>query len=143
MSIRYKPEEISEITKKGGKLQFREAQEKVSKFTEERAWNILTPSRRADHIAREVGKLIEYTLYEEGVTTKKPVDFETKYSKQFGDVLFSLIAYANLMGVDLGEALNEAMKQDAVKYPAEQTRKAALQAYKERTKVYEEKLSPK
>lgn len=143
MSIRYEPKEVSRFTAKGGNLQFKKAQEEVSKFTEERAWNIITPSRRGSHLVREVGKLMEYTLYEEGVTTKKPIEFETKYSKQFGDVLFSLIAYANLMSIDLGEAFMEALKQDAVKYPAEQTRKAALQAYKERTKLYDEKLAPK
>jgi len=122
-------------------MQIKEAQKKVGEFTKERAWDIIMPSQRMVHLTREVGKLSEYLLFTEGVTTK-PIE-EKKLPKQLGDVLFSLLALANLLDVDLGEQVMEAMRQDSIKYPAQETKKAALKAYTERTKQYIAKLSPK
>ena len=119
-------------------MDLREAQNQVREFIEERAWDVKISSQRVAHLTREVGKLSEYILFKEGVTTKE-IEME-KLPKQLGDVLFSLIDLANLLGYDLGEQLKEAMKQDAVKYPAEETKKASLHAFSTRTKPLLEKL---
>jgi len=122
-------------------MDIKDAQKQVGEFTKERAWDIIMPSQRMVHLTREVGKLSEYLLFTEGVTTKSIE--EKKLPKQVGDVFFSLLALANLLNIDIGEQLKEAMRQDAIKYPAEETRKAALKAYAEQTKPYFDKLSPK
>ena len=56
-----------------------------------------------------------------------------KMAKQLGDVLFSLLALANALNIDIDEQLTVAMRLDAEKYPAKETRAAALRAYQERS----------
>ncbi len=120
-------------------MDFKEAQQRVREFTKERAWDIITPAQRGAHLTREVGKLCEYILYHEGVTTK-PIEMK-KMPKQLGDVLFSLIALANLLEIDLGTQLSEAMRQDAIKYPAKETKDDALRSYSRRAKPFFEKMT--
>jgi len=111
-------------------MEIREAQSIVGDFIEARAWNLITLSQRGNHIGREVGKLFEYILYMEGVTTKSP-EME-KLPKQLGDILFSLMALANMLEVDLGEQLRVSMDRDDSKYPAEETRQLAVSAFREK-----------
>lgn len=113
-------------------MNIKDAQNQVSLFTAERAWDIITPSQRVAHLVREVGKLTEYVLYHEGVTTKS-TEME-KMPKQLGDVLFSLCALANLLDIDLSTQLEVAMKMDAGKYPAKETRELAIKAFHDRSK---------
>lgn len=108
------------------------AQQEVQEFTKERGWDIISSSQRSNHLIRELGKLAEYILFAEGVTTK-PIDMK-KMPKQLGDVLFSLLALANNLEIDIGEQLKEAMRKDAIKYPAEETQKAAMKAYSVQSK---------
>ena len=119
-------------------MDINEAQERVRDFTSERAWDIISPAQRGVHLVREVGKLCEYILFHEGVTTK-PTEME-KMPKQLGDVMFSLMALANSLNFNLDEQLDVAIKKDAKKYPAEETREAAIRAYEERTRPLLEKL---
>ncbi len=122
-------------------MDLKTVQDKVREFTEERAWDIILPSQRVAHLAREVGKLSEYILFDEGVTTKETE--MKKLPKQLGDVLFSLTALANLLEYDLSEQIEEAMKQDAIKYPVEETKEAAIRAYSDRTKPLLNKILKK
>lgn len=119
-------------------MDIQDAQKKVRSFTKERSWDIISLSQRGAHLTREVGKLCEYILFHEGVTTKS-TDME-KMPKQLGDVMFSLMALANTLDINLEEQLDVAMSRDAEKYPAEETRKAAIIAFKERSRPLYEKL---
>jgi NTP pyrophosphatase (non-canonical NTP hydrolase) len=119
-------------------MHIKEAQQKVKAFTSERAWDIISPTQRGAHLVREVGKLCEYILFHEGVTTKA-TEME-KMPKQLGDVMFSLMALANKLDIDLTEQLGVAINRDAKKYPAEETRADALHAFEKRLKPLYAKL---
>jgi len=108
-------------------MNIKEAQDRVAAFAAERGWDVNLASQRGEHLVREIGRLMEYTLYMEGVTTKAPTG---TVEKQLGDVLFSLLSMANHVGVDVEEQLRVAMKEDAAKYPAsEERREESLRAY--------------
>lgn len=106
-------------------MTLREAQDKVGKFATERAWDINMPTQRIAHLQREVSRLSEHTMFEEGMTIKKP---ESDKAKLIGDCMFSLLSLANRLSVDVEEQLTRAMAADAVKYPAEKTKEAQLKA---------------
>lgn len=108
-------------------MEIKEAQKKVAAFAAERGWDKNLPTQRGAHLMREVGRMVEHTMFAEGMTTKQPThDME----KQVGDIMFSLAQLANRLEVDIETALSKAMEADRAKYPAEETRKKSIEALK-------------
>lgn len=118
-------------------MEMKDAQAEVAAFAAERGWDQNLPTQRGAHLIREVGRMCEHTMFLEGMTTKRPAhDME----KQVGDIMFSLFQLANRMGVDAEAALAKAMEADRAKYPAEETRRASMEALKKASSEF--RLNP-
>jgi len=111
-------------------MDIKNAQQMVSAFLMERAWDKNLPTQRGAHLMREVSRLSEHTMYMEGMTIKAP---SSDMKKQVGDIMFSLLALAERLGVDVEEQFLRAIEEDARKYPAAETRQKSLEMLREKS----------
>jgi NTP pyrophosphatase (non-canonical NTP hydrolase) len=109
-------------------MEFQEAQKLILKYTEERAWDINTPSQRVTHLISEIGPLARIVLHEEGVWKGLP---DKNIDRQIGHVLFSLIVLANTLDIDIEAAFEASMKSNAKKNPPNETKEMCLKMYRQ------------
>jgi NTP pyrophosphatase (non-canonical NTP hydrolase) len=107
-------------------------QERIRLFAEERDWGQFhTPKNLTMALAGEVGELIEHFQW---LTPAQSADVMTDEAKaravedELADVLIYLARLADVLGVDLIEAANRKVAENAERYPASEARGSAAKA---------------
>jgi Predicted pyrophosphatase len=85
----------------------REVDQWISQF-QEGYWKPLSMLAR---LTEEVGELAREVNHRFGEKPKKPGEAESDLALEMGDILFILCAFANSLGIDLGEAFRAVMEK--------------------------------
>ena len=95
----------------------------VDDFVAQRAWEPFhDPKNLSCSIAIEAGELMEHFQWLRSDQLDAVRDDEGKMqeiSEELADILAYLLSMASTMGIDLSSALEEKMRKNAQKYPAE------------------------
>lgn len=111
----------------------KELKRAVQAFCEERDWDQFhAPKELAVAIATESAELLDIFRFKTDDQQQELLSSKrSEISHELADVLYFLLRFAQLHGFDLSEALDEKMKINAEKYPAEASRGSNLK-YTER-----------
>ena len=103
-----------------------EFQQALRKFADERDWHQYhTPKNLVMALAGEVGELTEIFQWLEGEASRDVMRDEksaAKVREEIADVLGYVLRIADVLDIDLNEALWTKLKENARKYPVEQAR---------------------
>ena len=98
----------------------------VVSFCEERDWDRFhNPKDLAIGICTEAGELLDLFRFLDPDQCRELMDSEvgrTKVSDELADVLFFVLRFAQMNGIDLREALESKVSKNAEKYPVEKAR---------------------
>ncbi len=98
----------------------------VVSFCEERDWDRFhNPKDLAIGISTEAGELLDLFRFMDPGECRSIMDSEdgrTKVSDELADVLFFVLRFAQMNGIDLREALESKVSKNAEKYPVEKSR---------------------
>ncbi|MFC1783992.1 nucleotide pyrophosphohydrolase [Planctomycetota bacterium] len=108
------------------KTTIKELIEWVAAFEAERDWRQFhSPKNLAMGLAIETGELLEHFQWisedDSRAVTDDPKQMQ-QVREEVADVLCYLLNLALVMGIDLSEAFFDKMKQNEIKYPADQYR---------------------
>lgn len=108
------------------KTTIKELIEVVAEFEAERDWRQFhSPKNLAMGLAIETGELLEHFQWiseEESQAVADDPEQMQQVREEAADVLCYLLNLALVMGIDLSEAFFDKMKQNEIKYPADQYR---------------------
>jgi dCTP diphosphatase len=101
-----------------------ELADQVRQFQADREWDKgREPKDDAIDIIVEASEIVEHFQWKKGAELDKYVaEHKTEISDEMADVLFGLLSLSKLLDVDLVEAFNNKMKQNAKKYPLEKSK---------------------
>jgi NTP pyrophosphatase (non-canonical NTP hydrolase) len=107
-------------------------QERVRRFAEERDWGQFhTPKNLTMALAGEVGEVIEHfqwlTPAESAEVMADPATARA-VADELADVLIYLVRLGDVLGVDLLDAADRKLAENAERYPAERARGSAAKA---------------
>jgi NTP pyrophosphatase (non-canonical NTP hydrolase) len=109
-------------------MQLQEITDKIRRFRDERDWaQFHNPKDMAMALSIEAGELMEHFLWkspEEVVA--RVVEKRKEIEEEVADVAIYLVELADILGIDLFEAMERKMEKNAAKYPAEQVRGSSL-----------------
>tara|TARA_B100000959_G_C14993875_1_gene629236 strand:+ start:2607 stop:2978 length:372 start_codon:yes stop_codon:yes gene_type:complete len=100
--------------------------EMFKKFRDDRNWKQFhTPKNLAQAISIESNELMEEFLWKtdeeiEGLFQEE--EFRQKVSHELADILAFCINFANVMNIDVTQAINEKMTHNQKKYPVEKSK---------------------
>jgi NTP pyrophosphatase (non-canonical NTP hydrolase) len=97
----------------------------VLKFRDERDWEKFhAPKDLAMSVAIEAGELMELFQWRDisAAEVKANPEMMERISEELADVLHYLLSMANVLGVDLAEAVAEKLERNRRKYPVEEFR---------------------
>lgn len=98
-----------------------ELREAVRRFAAERAWGPFhTPKNLAMGMAIEAAELMEHFLWLDGpasIQLAKDPARRQAIIDEIADVAVYVLNFANVMGLDLGDAILAKIAKNAVKYP--------------------------
>lgn len=98
----------------------------LQKFADERDWQQFhTPKNLAMALAGEVGELVElfqWLTAEQSSTVAADPKTAQAVRDELADVLVYVVRLASVLKVDLNAAVNDKLKANAAKYPAERSR---------------------
>lgn len=99
-----------------------ELSSRIARFAEVREWQRFhTPRNLVLALAGEVGELAaEFQWVEEN--EKIGSDHLNRVSDEIADIAIYLIRLADVLGVELGEAISRKIDQNELRYPAENSR---------------------
>jgi len=104
----------------------------VARFASERGWQRFhSPKNLAMALAGEVGELLEIFqwLSDDGSReVARRADSARAVRDELADVLIYFVRLADVLGVDLNEALASKLAANALRYPVEQVRGSAVKA---------------
>jgi NTP pyrophosphatase (non-canonical NTP hydrolase) len=105
-------------------MTMQELKEIANAFIEEREWKQFhSPKNLSMDISIEANELMEKFLW---VTTQESVEEIDKNRKEISDeladVLFGVLCFANVTGIDLSEAFTAKLADAAKKYPVEKAK---------------------
>ena len=107
-------------------------QERVRRFAEERDWGQFhTPKNLVMALAGEVGELIEHFQWltpAESAQVMADPPRAPAVADELADVLIYLVRLGDVLGVDLLDAADRKLAENAERYPAEQARGSAAKA---------------
>jgi dCTP diphosphatase len=97
---------------------------RVARFAQEREWNQFhSPKNLSMAMAVEAAELMEKFLwidpkdsYQEVMANRQEIEDE------LADILMYLLNFANVTNIDLSNAMENKMRQNAVKYPVEKSK---------------------
>jgi len=100
-----------------------EIKAQISDFTTEREWQQFhTPKNLSMAIATEAAELMEHFLWQESkesfVAMENPKK-QAEIADELADILIFSLAFANACGLDVSSIIQEKMRANAEKYPAE------------------------
>jgi NTP pyrophosphatase (non-canonical NTP hydrolase) len=98
--------------------------EHVRQFVHAREWEQFhSPQDLAMAISIEASELLEIFLWGgPGPPTEPPDEGRSAVADELADVLIYGLSLANVLGIDLSEAILSKLKRDEAKYPADQFR---------------------
>lgn len=103
-------------------MEIRELQQRLDAFARERDWERYhTPKNLAMALAGEVGELLEVFQWltpEESANVMNHPERAEAVSHEMADVLAYLLRLADVLDLDIAQALREKMELNALKYPA-------------------------
>ena len=102
-----------------------ELKELVARFRDERDWRRYhNPKDLAVSISIEAAELLEVFQWrnEEEVEAMLRADGPREVEAELADVVVYCLALADVLGIDLSEAVSEKMRENAEKYPVGKTR---------------------
>lgn len=95
----------------------------MAAFVEERDWQPFhDPKNLSASIAIEAAELMEHFQWmrtDELPAVKDDPELMSEISDELADILAYVVSFAGTMGIDLAAALEQKMKKNAIKYPAE------------------------
>ena len=98
----------------------------VQRFVDERDWQQFhSPKNLSMAMAIEAAELMEHFQWITADASRRISDDPVKralVAEEVADVCCYALALANELGIDLSQTLQEKMKKNAIKYPAEQYR---------------------
>jgi NTP pyrophosphatase (non-canonical NTP hydrolase) len=93
----------------------------VTEFVEEREWNRFhTPKNLAMSIAIETAELMEHFQWTNPESPTKPIGNESPVAQELADLFAYTLRLAEVLGVDLSQALVAKMSLNRIKYPVGQ-----------------------
>jgi NTP pyrophosphatase (non-canonical NTP hydrolase) len=96
----------------------------VARFRDERDWaQFHSPRNLAMAISIEASELLEHFLWRDGDDVLP--DKHQDVADEMADVLAYLLSLADVLGIDLGQALLDKVERNAQKYPATLVRGSA------------------
>jgi len=97
---------------------------RVLHHRDERLWKQFhTPKELAVSLCVEAAELLALMQWKTGAELDRAmIDRREQVSDELADVLHSLLLLADDVGVDLGQALQQKLVKDALKYPVEKAR---------------------
>lgn len=106
--------------------EFQRLQERLRQFAEDRDWEQFhTPKNLAMALAAEAGELLEVFQWltpEEAVAVADDGDLLRAASDELADIGIYLLRIADVLGVDLAEAIDAKVARNAARYPVERVR---------------------
>jgi NTP pyrophosphatase (non-canonical NTP hydrolase) len=100
--------------------------EAVARFAEERAWGPFhNPKNLSMALAAEAAELMEHFLWEDGEASRAVVQDPARLAavaEELADVACLVLNLANVLGLDLSDAVRAKMAKNERKYPAEKYR---------------------
>lgn len=101
----------------------RDLRELMAKFVKEREWEPFhDPKNLSASIAIEAAELMEHFQWlrnEQAHLVRNDAVQMVQIRDEVADVLAYLLSFVNQLGIDLSSALEEKMRKNAVKYPAD------------------------
>ena len=96
----------------------------LRRFAEERNWDQFhTPKNLAMALNVEAGELLEHFQWLTAEQSQNlPADKQAKVAEEIADIQAYLIRIADKLGVDILAAVEQKMRQNAAKYPADKVR---------------------
>ena len=103
-----------------------ELREAMRRFVRERDWEQFhSPKDLAMGMAIEAAELMEHFLWIDNAASREAVidpEQRVRIGEEMADVACYWLALANVMGLDLSDAIFDKLVKNAVKYPAEKVR---------------------
>ncbi len=107
----------------GRSMNIDKAQADLRKFTRERGWEKFhTPRNLVLALVGEVGELAEVLQWEHEVTVdslKGNTSLHEKFQDEIADVMIYVLRLADILSIDLEQAVETKILKNAKKYPAE------------------------
>lgn len=96
----------------------------IKAFIDERDWNPWQrPKDLAISLNLEAAEVLEHFQWKEGNELEHYlIDHKEDLSDELADVAIYLLELADVLGIDLSEAIDEKMKKNALKYPVEKSK---------------------
>ncbi len=105
---------------------FGEVKARVLQFAQERDWGQFhSPKNLSMALASEAAELMEHFLWLDSWQSRHLVDDPAKGPKirqELADIIIYALEFANMTGIDVAQAVDEKIAQNAQKYPVEKAR---------------------
>ncbi len=90
----------------------------VHRFVQERSWESFhSPKNLSMSIAIEAAELMEHFQWTNQSASAVPTAHDSPVAQELSDVVAYSLALANVLGVDLSQALESKMERNKLKYP--------------------------
>ena len=90
----------------------------VSGFVKERSWESFHSAKNLSmSIAIEAAELMEHFQWTNPISPTLSISIDSPIAQELSDVLAYSLALANVLGIDLSQALESKMKRNELKYP--------------------------
>ncbi len=90
----------------------------VHRFVQERSWESFhSPKNLSMSIAIEAAELMEHFQWTNQSAPDVPMAHDSPIAQELSDVVAYSLALANVLGVDLSQALESKMERNKLKYP--------------------------
>lgn len=90
----------------------------VEHFVQERDWNKFhRPKNLAMSVAIEAAELMEHFQWDNPDLPEDPLPFDSPVAQELSDVIAYCLALANVLKIDISQALDFKMKLNRIKYP--------------------------
>jgi dCTP diphosphatase len=109
-------------------MQLQEITEKIRRFRDDRDWaQFHNPKDMAMALSIEAGELMEHFLWKTpDEVAARVMEKREEIEEEVADVAIYLVELADILGIDLFEAIQRKMEKNAAKYPAERVRGSSL-----------------
>jgi len=90
-------------------------QKQVDKWFEEKGWGYWSPHEILVRLMEETGELARLVNHVYGPKKKKSSEEEQNMQEEVGDIIYTLICFANSQGFDLDEATQKSIDKVVVR----------------------------
>ncbi|MEK7639508.1 MAG: nucleotide pyrophosphohydrolase [Patescibacteria group bacterium] len=86
-------------------------QKELDDWYKEKGWSYWSPHAMLARLIEEVGEFARLINHEYGPKPKKASEQSQNFSDEIGDILYTLVCFANTHDIDLDEALKESLEK--------------------------------